>query len=147
MLMFNEVGRITWGLPADRITGVGRKVFGNVVSEDGRRILGSDLGTVTSVDLDPVINFDCQFNVESETSLASEVWDIKTLMPNKFQESAVMSDYLDSCNKLVNLVSMQTDLLGDLIDIDRCPRQYLGHLASLIAFKLRNTEYSTTYVS
>jgi len=83
-------------------------------------------------------------SVEGDVTQCTECWDLREMLPRKFRKSAVMMDYLHAVSQLVNSVACRIGTLGPLIDIDTCPKRYLGHLAALIGYKLKNAEYATT---
>jgi phage tail-like protein len=90
-----------------------------------------------TIDLDVAVTF------EAEISTPETCWDLKEMMPAKFRQAPMVVGYLDALSTVVNAIAGRINKMTSLADVDTCPRKYIGHLASLIAFKLQNQKYAT----
>lgn len=144
MPIYDERGRIVTGPDIDhRDDETGRIMIRRPLTEMGRRIFGDFYLIVTeTMDTPMIIDFDP--SIEIESTVCAQNWDLKKMMPAKFQAAPVMTDYLDAISQVVNAISCRIDALAPLIDVENCPRRFLGHLASLIGYKLKNQTLAST---
>ena len=143
MLIWTEEGRMVFGPSLNvRMTETGRIQIRRPLTETGRRELGYFYDELIA-DADMAVSVDFTPTTEIEVSTCTANWDLRKMMPRKFQKAPVMMDYLKAINTVVNAISCRVDTMGPLVDVNECPRRYLGHLASLIGYKLKNDQEQT----
>ena len=65
-----------------------------------------------------------------------EVFTSSTLIPTKFANSGSLSKFLRALGYATYDIHHVVDSIGDLVDIDNCPPEFLDYLATLIGWKL-----------
>jgi phage tail-like protein len=143
MQIFTETGRAVFGPDANvRVLETGRRQGLRPITEEGRWLMGL-FNAMYLETMELPVHIDFMPTVEAETIVCPSNWDLLKMMPKKFHNAPAMKDYLDSVSRVVNEISCRIDTLGLLIDVDTCPRKYLGHLAALIGCRLKNKTYAT----
>jgi len=143
MQILDEVGRGVFGPTIDnRITETNNRCIRRPLTDIGRRLLGA-YSLVIQEDFEATIHISLNAGIDVETVPCEPCWDLKQMMPAKFRQAPMMVGYLDALSYVVNSIACRIGRISSLADIDACPRRYLGHLAALIAYKLKNQKYST----
>ena len=138
----SETGRIVYGSGNTyALTADGRRSTYRPLDEKGRW-LSYLVEYEETVDFTTTIAFSPA--IESESTTCDNCWDLRKLMPRKFQDAPVLMEFLNAVSQVVNSVACRIATLSSLGDVDVCPKRYLGHLGALIDYQLKNTDYAST---